>query len=187
MAVDTRPLSPARRLILVAVLGALFAGSLGFAQYLVSRRHEVLIVHADFPLSFSIPVHAYDHVHGLVAAWEARQGEIVRRVALVQFDADLSGPGALHERAAELFAELYGEAPEHDDRALLDDRPAIEVSGMVGQQDAAWLRLAQPIPGQAVAFSYSGPDPQPDQDSSYFNELATRHLHIRVVDAASPK
>lgn len=185
MAVDTSPLSPARRLILVAVLAALFAGSLGFAQFLVSRHRQVLVVQTDFPPIFSIPIHAYDHLPGLKEAWEARQGELVRRVILLQFDADLSAPGALHQRAEELFAELYGEEPEHDDRAQLGDHRAIEVSGTVGEGDAAWLRITQPIPGQVVAFSYSGPDPQPDQDFKDFNELATRHLRITVVDASS--
>jgi hypothetical protein len=153
----------------------------------VSRLQVVVRVSLALPGVFAIPVHAYDGAPGLVGAWEAREDGVVRRVAAFRFDVDMSGTRAMQDQATDLFAELFGEVPENIGDGLLDGRRAVEVSGVVGEHGGAWLRLAQPAPGQAVAFCYSGPDPLPDQDSKIFNDLATRCVRISVVDASTPK
>ncbi len=187
MPIDTRPLTPARRLAMALVLLGLFAASLGFAQYLVSRHHEVVVVKAVFPPAFDVPVHLYDHVPGLVTAWEAREGDWVRRVGVFKYDADVGSARALQNAATDLFVELFGAEPENYRYGKIDTWGAVELSGVVEGKQGAWLRVARVTPGQAVAFCYSGPDPQSDLDSKTFDELATRCIRISVVDSSAVK
>ncbi|HVS69685.1 MAG TPA: hypothetical protein VHQ47_00350 [Phycisphaerae bacterium] len=180
MALDIRPTSPTRRILLIAVLAALFLASLGFAQFLISRRHDTVLVTANLPPAFATPIHNFDRVQGLIIARQAHIGNLVRQVALFKFPTDADSAPELRDLATSLFQTLFTDTPEAFNEALLDGRPAIEVAGRFGENSAAWLRVTH-AGDQAVAFCYSGPDPQPDQDSIIFNNLATRSVRIGVV------
>ncbi|HVX85951.1 MAG TPA: hypothetical protein VH253_14305 [Phycisphaerae bacterium] len=180
MPLDVRPLSPARRALLLAVLLAMFLASLGFAQLLISRRHDTVLVSAALPPNFSTPTHDFDAVSGLVISREGLENNLPRQVALFKFPSDEASTAELRNLATALFERLFTDSPEILSDGLLDGRPALEVDGRFGENSAAWLRVTQ-AGDQVVAFSYSGPDPQPDQDSIIFDRLATRSVRIGVV------
>lgn len=176
MPLDTLPLTPARRLLALLLLAALFAASLGFAAILVSRRQSTVTVSTALPSDFSVPCHDFDGAPGLMLARQTA-GRVVRRVAIFEFDGDTFDPDV---RARDLFTELFGANPEESRDALLGGRQAVEVAGRFGKNSAGWLRLAV-AGGQAVAFCYSGENPQPDVDASVFDSLARQDVQILVA------
>jgi hypothetical protein len=178
MALDTQPLSRERRLVMVGVLAALFAGSLGFAQFLVVKQSAgVDVVPVLEKVGFTTvesPTFQYEIA--------ARSGKVEKRERLVEVFSWPS-PKALSAReqtaaAGVLFEELTSDQPETIEPGTLLGRPAVQAVGKDDQDQFTIVRLAA-IDRQLVAISYSGPLPYTDADKTSFNAICATGVELR--------
>ena len=164
---------------MLTVLAVLFAGSLGFAQFLVIKHTNggVQVVPVLEKVGFTT-------VESPTLQFEiaARSGMVEKRERLVEVFAwqspkDLS----LREKttaATMLFQELTSDQPETVEAERLLGVPAVQVTGKDDQDQFTILRLAV-IDRQVVAISYSGALPYTDADKTTFKAICAVGVELR--------
>ncbi len=178
MALDTQPLSRERRLVMVGVLAALFAGSLGFAQYLVVKHGAGIDV---VPVLEKV---GFRTAESPTLQYEiaARSGKVENRERLVEVfswpSPKVLSPREQAAAAAVLFEELTSDPPETVAPGRLLGVSGVEATGKEDQDQFTILRLAA-IDRQVVAISYSGPLPYTDADKTSFNAICATGVELR--------
>jgi hypothetical protein len=163
---------------MLAVLAGLFAGSLGFAEYLVVKRGGgVEVVPRLEKFGFSTAERST-----LRFEIAARSGKVGKRERLVEVFSWAS-PDDLSYRdesaaAMVLFEQLMQGEPQTLGKAQLLGVSGVEAAGTDDQDEFTILRLAA-IEGQVVAISYSGPLPYTDADKNTFNAICAAGVELR--------
>jgi hypothetical protein len=176
MALNTEPLTPTRRAVLVLILLAAFVGSLGLAQMLVVARRTRLAPAFTIPPQF--PTALTTALPGLYAARSGTVGGQPRKLYYFFYDHVPGGDfGSLRAEARRLYVESVGMLPDEERFNVLAGHPAVEERGEAETPAAfAFLRFTV-VADRAVAILYSGSTAQTDADEGLFNALAER-LHV---------
>ncbi|MGN6369946.1 MAG: hypothetical protein ACTHN5_16945 [Phycisphaerae bacterium] len=178
MALDTQPLSRGRRLTMLGVLAVVFAGSMGFAGYLVKTHpggFEVVPVLEKFGFRTSEPVTLpYE-----IAARTGRVGKGERLVEVFAWESPkVLSPREQRAGAATFFEALGVGAPLTVESGELLGHPGVQVVGKDEQDQFTILRLAV-FGKQVVAISYSGPLPYTDADKTTFDTICSTGVELR--------
>jgi len=195
MPLDTPPLSPTRKIVLIIVLLALLVGSLGLAELLVLARAPRSIpgpttpsvVLFKPPPPFSREITEFDQLDGLKLAVSGptAQGE---RTLLGFSYLPAARPGDLTYQARELLRRVDGaRPPEHPVKpqsSILAGFPALQLEADYAEPQADFtLERIADIHGKLVAICYGGPGPITDDDRALFNVLCQNAIVINDVPA----
>jgi hypothetical protein len=177
MPLDTQPLSRPRRLLMLAVLLALFGGSLAFAQYLVIRTHKPPFM-ATSLRSFGFTTPEQQTYADQIEALSGLVDQHPRRIDLFAWDqpAPLT-PSEQLDAAEQIFLEIAKIAPQQTSPARLAGVNAVQVTGGNNADHFALVRLAQ-VDEHLVAICYSGLGPYTDADKAMFNTVCTAGIRF---------
>jgi hypothetical protein len=163
---------------MLAVLAALFAGSLGYAEFLVMKHP------GGFDVVPVLEKVGFTTVEPPTLASEiaARTGTVEKRERLVEVftwesPKDLSAREQKSTVSA-FYQELTTDQPLIVEKAELLGRPGVQASGKDDQDEFTMLRLTV-IDRQVVAISYSGPLPYTDADKTTFNTICASGVELR--------
>ena len=174
MPLDTQPLSPGRRALMLVVLLAFLGGSLGFAQWLVVRKHVNPVLTLDlgrYGFNGRVLDEYSDEIQGRSGVVDGHP----RRVDLFAFEISGTGDGiqdneAASEGAKELFTDIMGNPPDDLKLADLAGKKGVEAAGESEDGRFAWVRFAI-SGGRAAAICYSGVGKFTDADRKVFDEI----------------
>jgi hypothetical protein len=166
---------------MVGVLWGLFAGSMGFAQYLVVRQgHQAHVVPVLEKLGFT-----KEEVKSIQDEIASRSGTVEGKPRFVEVFAWQGGGGGqrrgmreLVGEASGLFEDLTERSPETTGFGPIAGVPGVEVAGKDEEGQFTILRLAV-IGTETVAISYSGPLPRTDADTKTFNAICATGIELR--------
>jgi hypothetical protein len=186
MPLDVQPLSRTRQAVMVLVMLAVLALSLGFAQLLIQGR--VVRVTVTFPLPRGVaklPVNrdTREALAGTLAEARVKWDEGERR--LYAFDFDDSLDARPQEYLEVLLDHILPDTMERVlrvHRAVLAHSAAYEGERQVERGDDstfAIIRLAA-LENHIVAFCFSGDGGMTDADRQFFDEYCTQGIAIRV-------
>ena len=188
MPLDVQPLSLARHFIMIVVMLALLAASLGFAQLLVQRRQSSKGVRVDFPPPpgvVRLPVNSSaeevlnNRFNIAQANWPGGPRQFV---AFCFPDTSGANPWAY---LSTLFVHLVNvdrQQPLQSSIAVFGGHGALQVtteSQAGGMPTFAIMRLAS-MDGYIVAFCFSGEGLFTDDDWRFFDDYCTHQVRIQV-------
>jgi hypothetical protein len=188
MPLDVKPLSPVRRVVMILVMLALLALSLGFAQWLIA--HPKTAAGPEVVVRF-LPVGDLKQMPVNTAPDGDTQAQFAEvtlpqgKRALLAFDFH-SDNEAVQEGYLELLSYLALPEGERD-----GVRANVHVGGFLGVESTyessgdtapafAIIRLAQ-VGDHVVAFCLSGEGQITDADRQFVEEYCVQRIDIRVV------
>jgi hypothetical protein len=200
MPLDVQPLSRSRHVLMIAVMLALLAGSLGFAQWLVVRRQAAMPVRRQAAVALQVSFPSPPGVSGLPV--NASTEEVMHGRFYI---AQANWPGGPRQFAAfrfparsgvnpwtyltTLFSQLAGthqDQPLHSGLSILAGHRAMQVWADSQTDDTpafSIMRMAT-VSGYVVAFCFSGDGDLTDEDWRFFDDYCTRQ--VRIQEAQPP-
>ena len=195
MPLDVQPLSPARRAVSLLLLLGLLGASLGFADYLVTkrqvRRAQVNIIFPaprgvkEIPINFEVPEDPDELPLKAGAKWKGGEREFTA------FEIDTRGeaPHLWSYYLDPLMEAAVGEPVEIADApemVTMGGRPAVQRRVFVRSEDPYFImaRLTV-VEERLVAFCFSGVGPPTEDDIRFFDDYCDHSIKI-VVDAGKP-
>lgn len=188
MALDVKPLSPVRRMLMILLMGGLLALSLGFAEVLIQRhgRPEVLRVRFGAPAGLAdMPVNtsAADTMDGVLREGVVKWPQGERHVHAFDLPEE-EGVGFQEYLQALLDRVLPG--PFGGAISLksgeLGGVPGVEAERQVERgEDSSFaiIRMAS-VEGHIVAFCLSGEGLITDADKTFFDTYCTQQVEIHL-------
>jgi hypothetical protein len=190
MPLDVQPLSPARRALMVVVMLALLAASLGFAQLLIARHPTAPAVRVTFPSPPGVsrlPVNDSAEqvlVRGRFNIAQANWPGGPRQFVACCFPAQPGvNPGSYLSTLFHRLADIDPQQPLRFANASLGGFRAQQVaaeSQTEGIPTFTIMRLAD-IAGYVVAFCFSGDGDFTDDDWRFFDAYCAHQIHIQVA------
>jgi hypothetical protein len=163
---------------MLAVLLALFGGSLAFAHYLVIRTHKPPFMTNAFDAFGFTTREQQTYSDQLEARSRVVDGQ-PRRLDLFAWEQPSKlTPEEQADAAGEIFMEIVNVAPQETSAARLAGINAVQVAGANPSGHFALVRLTQ-VHDHLAAICYSGPGPYTDADRAMFNDLCTAGLRFR--------
>jgi hypothetical protein len=188
MPLDVQPLSTRRRIVMILVMLALLAGSLGLAHVLIMRRQPAVRWQAEFP-----PAAGVDPMPVNASAEAVLQGRLI--------EATVSWPQGDRHLLAFFWKDHYDVDPRLYIQSIMSQvlairparrlrlqpnvlagHPALEAETHVGRgENAAFamMRLAT-MEDHIVAFCFSGEGDMTDADRQFFDDYCSNRVQVRI-------
>ncbi len=184
MPLDTQPLTPARRALLVFVLFLCFLGSLGLAKWLSDSRRTAIALSVVFPPGFNQTIQTQ-----LPGVYAARAGEIdgePRQLYYFSYEHIPAPQLSMQlDEAERLYEAIAGEPPAWQGATGLANHVGIELRNFKRPNGGfTWLRFTV-IADRAIAVLYSGSGPITDADKELFNRVCEK-LRAKDMNATRP-
>lgn len=197
MPLNTQPLTPVRRAVLLLVLLGFFIGSLGLAYGLVSMRgsKKTDLVEPELKpgtkyklnLSFQVP-EGFEQAKDIsiagqpVRVFRGVGGEHNQQRLIYMFNFHLVVKKVtnqtLQQAAVTLFGTFFDHEPDQTVITQLMDRPAAESQGIMDDGSFGHIRVTV-VQQNLVGFLYYGADAPTKQDVATWEEI-TKSVHFQI-------
>jgi hypothetical protein len=188
MPLDVQPLSTRRQILMILVMLALLAGSLGLAQVLIRRRMPATLWRVEFPSPPEVdqmPVNASAEAvfQGVMveaaATWPQGERHFLAFFWKDQFGADP------RQYIQTIISQVLPDTPVRTLRwqtQVLAHHPALEAETHVRRGETAAfaiIRLAT-LDKYIVAFCFSGEGDMTDADRQFFDDYCSRQIQVQA-------